>query len=208
MDVHSGQLFVEGAKYGLAARVSLDAKHLRVTTEDAVWTWPVRQVAASRWQGNQFKLTLRDEELFFTADRPVMFTFEVVDRLARAHRRRTTSKRRPVGRKRARSRTAPSVHAGRERPAQERPAREPAEPVVTSVAQSEIWTDLVSGLEESTLMGALAELANSDQHSHRFEPGDDHSDGTLQVCAECSQVFVDLNAAEESTTSRTPELDR
>ena len=79
MDVHSGQLFVEGAKYGLAARMSLDAKHLRVTTEDAVWTWPVRQVAASRWQGNQFKLTLRDEELFFTADRPVMFTFEVVD---------------------------------------------------------------------------------------------------------------------------------
>lgn len=192
MDAHRGQLFVEGAKYGLAAGVSLDTEHLRVTTVDKVRTWPVQDTTVIRWQGNQFKLTFGDDELYFTADAPLGFTTDIVERLDRTRSGRGGSKRLPRRRRRPSPRLASMEGAGRER----------IGPRAASVAQADMWTDLVSGREESRLRETLAELVHQDEHVHVWEPADDRADRTHQVCHECREVSVDLNAAEAPDRSR------
>ena len=101
MGAHSGQLFVEGSRHGLDAVVTLDAKNLRVATDDSTWKWSIADVTVSRWDGSRFKLLLRTEELIFKADQPLSFNFEIVDRLSEFKKRRTSALRRPAGRRQA-----------------------------------------------------------------------------------------------------------
>lgn len=190
VDAHRGQLFVEGAKYGLAASVSLDTEHLRVTTVDRVRTWPVQDTTVIRWKGNQFKLAFGDDELYFTADAPLGFTTDIVERLAPTRPRRGGSKRLPRMRRRPSPRLASTEGAGRERIGPR------------SASQADTWTDLVSGREESRLRETLAELIRRDKHVHGWESADDRADRTHQVCHECREVSVDLNAAEAPDRSR------
>ena len=198
MDAHRGRLFVEGNRHGLSAGISIDARHLYVRTENESWSWPLRDVVVMRWQGNQFKLTMSDEEFLFTADRPLTFTFEVVDhltarRLGESRRqRRSTTRRRPGGR--SKSMTA------NDRPRRERPKVDSVtKPIPEKVDLTNVWTDLATGRDESSLLESLADLSRG--HQHHWEAGDDHSDGALRVCTECQKVVVDLIAAEETVAA-------
>ncbi len=191
MDGHGGRLFVERNKHGLDAEIVIESRKVRVTTRDAEWSWPIREVSARRWNGNMFRVSMGDEQFLFEADDPMRFTFEVVDELDRID----TSRRRP----RRRPRTGRPLS----RPAISQPmapvtvpAPEPSQ--TRSIPAAEIWTDLASGRDEASLLETLASLSASDEHEHRWERSDVDGDGTIEVCADCHRVFVDLNAAEES----------
>ena len=184
MDAHRGQLFVEGGRHGLEAGISIDAKTITVSTDDTVWTWPIRDVGARRWDGSQFKLIMGEEEFLFTANDPISFTFDVVDVLRATNSTRTRSKRRPKGRAAHRQTKAPE-------------AKEvvPSPTAAVAVSLPDVWTELASGRDEASLLETLAHLSD---HHHQWEDAGDRRDATMQVCSECKQVFVDLIAAEES----------
>ena len=184
MDGHRGRLFVEGNKNGLYAAVGTDSRRVRVTTRDATWSWPLRDVAATRVSSTHYKLALGSEEFVFAPDEPVVFTFEFVDRIGRQPLARRRLRRRPKG------------HPTQARPQPSRPRRSGADvpqTVGAGVPQSEIWTDLASGRDEASLLETLSELSSTD-HDHQWEA----QRSGVQVCAECHQVFIDLIAAEEA----------
>lgn len=198
MDGHGGRLFVERNKHGLDAEIVIGAKRVRVMTRDAEWSWPIRDVSARRWNGKMFQVAMGNEQFLFEPHDPMRFTFEVVDELDRVDRRRP--RRRP---RTGRPFMRPAVTV----PQRAAPTSAPA-PVAQGARTrpaAEIWTDLASGRDEASLLETLASLSVAAEHKHRWERADVDGDDTIQVCADCHRVFVDLNAAEEAgRESETP----
>ena len=186
MDAYRGTLSIERNRHGLEATVSVDTRSLHIITTDGAWVWPLGDVAVRRWDGNEFKLNLADDEFLFEPDDPISFTFDVVDRLGQ----------RPSRRIRRHNRTQRSTDQPTPRPVRSQPDA-PAD----ESARSEIWTDLATGREEAHLLAALSELNRQGEHAHRLAPGDWHADGAVQVCVECRQVFIDLSRAEDTVAA-------
>lgn len=182
-----GYLFSDQQSRRLRAEMRLSARAISIEADGEVRRYPLGKVDIRRYDGNTFEVVLGDHRLFYESDRPIRFTFEFLPALEAGRRKRIRPDR-PSGRKG--SEPVRRTETGRERIGVHQEFDEPGD---------EPWTALALGHEQVSLIEAVAEAGRL-QHTHSWEEGTRHGE-TVQICAECRQVLIDLSDAAEPQQS-------